>query len=359
MASKDLASKYQKKFGITSASGARFRPHTKSTSTGILALDQALGTRGWPEGAIVEVYGPRDIGKSSVIGLQAVIEAQKEGKNCAIVAVEPGFKPGWAEKHGVDLDKLVVLWPDNGKIAFDMLFELVNDDDIHTIVFDSIGALLREAEAGDKGKPAQGGQSGLITWGVKRIQMPVWKKHKTVILINQIRDDMGGMYAGAVKAPGGHALEHTAEIHVQLKPGKDRFTVKRGTGDEAHEVMVGRTVIAVINRNKWNEGTNQRAFFDFYQEETEEYPFGVDRIKDTILTAKRVGVIRQGGGWHYHDSFPEGKINGYDKVYAYLEDESELLDEIRRDTRAILGAVPKSPSDDIQDTGEQSNGRSE
>lgn len=335
---KDLASKYQKKYGAASASGGRFRPHLKATSTGILALDQALGIGGWPEGVIVEVYGPKDIGKSSVIGINAMIEAQKEGKNCGVIALEPGFDPKWAERHGVDLDRMVVTWPDNGKLAFDMLYDMVNDPDIHTILFDSIGALLRESEVGDKAKPAQGGQSGLITWGIKRIQMPAWKLHKTVILINQIRDDMDSMF-NVVKPPGGHALEHTAEIHVQLKPDKNKYTIDEGHGDERHSVIIGRALIAQVVRNKRNEGTNQRAFFDFYQKETDEFPFGLDRVKDTILTAKRVGAIRVGGGWHHHESFPTGKINGYDKVVEFLNGNTDAYETVRSDVRRAIRPV--------------------
>ncbi len=331
---KNVAERYTKKYGITSASGARFKPHEAVTSSGILALDAALGVGGWPEGVLVEVFGPRDIGKTSIVGFSAIKEAQKKGKYCALIALEPGFSPAWAERHGVDLDQLLILWPDHGKEAFDMLFDLVMDDDIHFIVFDSIGALLRESEAGEKGKPSQGGQSALITWGVKRVQMPAHKRHKSIIFINQIRDDMDSMYGG-VKPPGGHALEHTAEIHVQLKPSSDKYTVKEGSGKEAHDVIVGRTIIAVVARNKRNEGTNQRAFFDFFQKDTERYGFGLDKTKDTILTAKRFGIFK-GTTWLYHDLFPDGKINGYDKTYEFLASHPHIEDQIRDAVRTRI-----------------------
>jgi recombination protein RecA len=350
-----IESRYERKYGHGSASSARFKPHEEVTSTGILSLDLALGVGGWPEGVLAEVYGPRDIGKTSTIGFSALKEAQKAGKYCALIALEPSFDPRWAEKNGVDLDKLLILWPDDGKKAFDMLFDLVLDDEIQFIIFDSIGALLRESEAGDKGKPSQGGQSALITWGVKRVQMPAWKRKKTIIFINQIRDDMDSMFGG-VKPPGGHALEHTAEIHVQLKPGADRYMIKEGTGKEAHDVMVGRTVVAVVARNKRNEGTNQRAYFDFFQKETDQYPFGVDRIKDTINTAKRVGIIRAGGAWLYHDLFPEGKINGYDAAYAYLQENPEVEESVRE---AVRATVTVGEGTDISDKNTSNGGSGE
>lgn len=326
--------KFRKKYGLAAASGARFKPHEKATSSGILSLDYALGTRGWPEATIIECFGPPDIGKSSIIGFNAIIEAQREGKTCAVIALEPNFKPEWAEKNGVDLDKLLILWPDDGKIAFDMLFDLVLDSEVQTIVFDSVGALLRESEASEKGKPSQGGQSALITWGIKRVQMPIYKFKKTLIVLNQIRDDMDSMYGG-LKSPGGHALKHTAEIRVQLKPGADRYTVKQGEGKYAHDVLVGRQIIAVVVRTKHTEGTNMRAVFDYYQKETEVYPFGVDKALDVLLTARRTGVIRTGGGgWFYHDAFPDGKIRSEEAVRGFFRESPVAVSQIRAE---VLG----------------------
>lgn len=331
----DIAKRFERKYGHKGAATGRFNQLQHITSTGITSLDFALGTGGWPDGTIIEVFGPPDIGKSSIIGFNAFIEAQKEGHVCGLVAMEPGFSPLWAEKNGVDLDKLVIGWPDDGEEAFNMLYDMVMDDDIKLIVFDSIGAILRPAEAGDKGKPSQGGQSGLITWGVKRVQMPAWKRHKTVILLNQIRDDMNSRIPGMVESPGGHALKHTSEIRVQLKPGKERYTHKI----DGEDVIVGRQIVAHIKRTKKDEGTGKRAVFDHYSMETDEYPFGVDKEMDIVNTAKRVGVFKAGGAWIQHDAFPEGKIQGASKAREFLAENPVIADRIRLEILGKMGAV--------------------
>jgi recombination protein RecA len=324
-----IAKKFEKKYGHQSSATGNFHRELDVDSTGILSLDYALGTGGWPEGTIIECFGPPDIGKSSIVGFNGIIEAQRKGKLCGMVAMEPGFDPAWAAKNGVDLDELVIGWPDDGEEAFNMLYDMVMDDDIKFIVFDSIGAVLRPSEAGDKGKPSQGGQSALITWGVKRIATPAWKRRKTVILLNQIRDDMKASIPGMVESPGGHALKHAAEIRVQLKPGKDRYTIKEGAGKDAHDVMVGRQIVAIVKRTKKDEGSNKRASFDFYSKETGEYPFGVDKKRDIYNTAKRTGVIRLGGSWYNYDGFPGGKLQGEDAVLAWLDAHPEAIPEIR------------------------------
>ena len=328
----DIAKRYEKKYGYKSSASGRFTPHTDVTPTGILALDYALGVGGWPEGTIIECFGPPDIGKSSIIGISGIIEAQKMGKMCGIVALEPGFDPKWAEKLGVDLDKLVIGWPDDGQEAFDMLFDYVMDDDIHFIVFDSVGAVLRPSEAGDKGKPSQGGQSALITWGVKRIQTPAWKRKKTVIFLNQIRDDMNSRIPGMVESPGGHALKHSAEIRIQLRPGKERYTAKV----DGEDVTIGRQIVAVIKRTKKDEGSNKRAVFDFYSMETADAPFGIDHTEDVLVTSMRTGVIKRSGPTYYHASFPGGKLLGKAKVSDFFEASPAAVASIRIEVLQVM-----------------------
>ena len=126
---------YQKAFGHSAvAAGSYVRP-VDVVSTGVLALDYALGTGGWPSGSIIEVYGQPDAGKT-VLALNGIREAQKLGKFCGFIAAEPGYDSAWAAKLGVNLDQLIVSWPEDGKEAFEHLQRMVLDPDIEFIVFD-------------------------------------------------------------------------------------------------------------------------------------------------------------------------------------------------------------------------------
>jgi recombination protein RecA len=321
----DITLKVQRKFGFSSAATGRFIRTEDVIPTGILALDYALGTGGWPCGSLIEIFGVQDIGKS-LLGLLAVREAQRENRICAWVAVEPGFDSSWAEKHGVNMDQLVVTWPDDGLDAFNHLQMLLDDDDVSMVVFDSIGALLRPSEAELQGSPSQGGQAGLITWGVKRAQMSLFKKNKYALFLNQARDIMSGRVAGLVESPGGRALKHTAEIRIQLKPGNDKYMIKDGD----NEIMAGRQVIAEIRRTKRDEGTGKRALFDLFSMETDKYPFGVDSSKDIMLTAVRTKIIEQSGPYYYYANFPAGRLQGKEKVQDWIKTNPDGAAELRR-----------------------------
>lgn len=328
-----IALEFQKKYGLDSASIGRFHRAIDVIPTGILALDYALGTGGWPGGTVIEVYGPPDAGKSSCLGFNAIIQAQKMGKLCGIVAVEPGFDPEWAEKNGVNLDELVITWPNDGQEAFEHLHDMVNHPDIELVLFDSIGALLRPSEVEVGGKPSQGGQSALITWGVKRVSMAAWKLNKTVIYLNQVRDDMHARVPGVLDSPGGWGLKHMAEIRVQLRPGMPiRHKI------DGDDVIIGKEITAVIKRTKKDEGTGKKAVFTHYSAEVEGKPFGIDLAEDIINTGKRTGVIRAAGAWLYHSSFPEGQLQGKGKLAEFLSDKPEVVELIRMEIIEAMDA---------------------
>jgi len=328
----------ERKFGYKAAALGSTEFQLDAVPTGSLALDYALGTGGWPLGHPVEVFGQPDIGKSSVIGFSAIRNAQKMGKLCAIIAVEPGFDREWAIKNGVDPDMLIVVRPNDGEEAFNMLYDFVSGDVIDFVVFDSIGAILRPSEAGADTKPSQGGAAVLIAHGIKNILQPTWKNRKGVIFLNQVRDNMRSPIPGAVESPGGWAVKHAADIRIQLKA--DGIGYKEKVNGE--DVVVGRPLVAVIKRNKLSEGSDKRAKFDYYQMETENHSIGIDGVKDVRQVAVRTQVFNKSGGWHYYDKFPDGKLNGEATVDVWLRENPKESDKIRA---LVLTAMVKKNSE--------------
>lgn len=337
----DEVKRLERKFGHKSAALGSTDFQFDAVPTGSLALDYALGTGGWPLGHPVEVFGQPDIGKSSVIGFSAIRNAQAMGKFCAIIAVEPGFDREWAIKNGVDPDKLIVVRPNDGEEAFNMLYDFVSNDIIDFVVFDSIGAILRPSEAGADTKPSQGGAAVLIAHGIKNILQPTWKNRKGVIFLNQVRDNMRSPIPGSVESPGGWAVKHAADIRIHLKADGIGYKEKVN-GDD---VVVGRPIVAVIKRNKLSEGTDRRARFDYYQMETENRSIGIDSAKDIRQVAVRTQIFTKSGGWHYYEDFPEGKINGEASVDIWMRENPAVSEKVRN---LVLSEMVKNNQNNIQ-----------
>ena len=81
--------------------------------TGSLSLDAALGIGGLPRGRVIEIYGPEASGKTT-LAIHAIAEAQKNGGIAAMIAAEHTFDRNYAEKLGVDKEKLIISQPENG-----------------------------------------------------------------------------------------------------------------------------------------------------------------------------------------------------------------------------------------------------
>ena len=339
----DFAAGLQKSHGPKAAAFGGLHKEGSVIPTGSLALDYELGTGGWTQGTCHAIFGPRDIGKSSMIGLNAVKNAQAMGFTPIWIALERiGGKrwQQWATENGVDVNNLLILYPDNGEEAMSFLIE-ASQTDAGLCVFDSLGALISDVEIGEDGKPRVGGQALLISWALKQVAPNAWDNDVAVLLLNQVRDVMSPMSFGAYKMPGGHALEHFCESIVQLRPGKERYMVKRSGTD----IMAGRQIIAQIHRNKGTKGSGHKAIFDYFFMDTTEddsigvHSLGIDSFTDVINTAKRTGVITQAGA--YYD-LPNGKrIQGMAGVKEYLEKQPDVLAIIRSE---VLDKMPKGDS---------------
>lgn len=319
-----LAAQFEKSFGKNAAVRGGLQKALKAIPTGSLALDYELGTGGWPLGYLSGVFGPRDIGKSSMIGLNAVRNAQAMDLTAAWVAYEP-FDEDWAERNGVNVEDLFLTYPASGEEAFAGLHMALKSGVIDLVVFDSIGSILSEKETDDDGKPKVGGQAGLITWGVKNAAQLAYRNDVAVILLNQVRHVMNAAGGRGVlyQQPGGEALEHMESIIVQLKRGQNRYTIKQNGTD----VQIGQEIVAHIVRNKCNEGTGHKAIFDYFFSTADGHELGIDEFTDVINTAKRTGVIKQAGA--YYD-LPDGtRHQGQKKVNEYLEEHPEVIDQIR------------------------------
>lgn len=123
----DMALKQiEKQFGKGSIMklGESTHMQVETISSGILALDIALGIGGIPRGRIIEVFGPESSGKTTV-ALHAIAEVQKIGGQAAFIDAEHALDPLYASKLGVNIDELLLSQPDTGEQGLEIAEALV------------------------------------------------------------------------------------------------------------------------------------------------------------------------------------------------------------------------------------------
>lgn len=305
MGIEDALASIDKAFGsgaIRRGSDDDFVP-TDWVSTGSIALDRALGGRGFPLGAHVMVYGPFSSGKTTV-ALHAVAAAQRAGKLCAFIDAEFSYNPDRAEIIGVDTNELLVCQPDTAENGLEIAERLVRSGDVSVVVIDSVSALTPRAEVeGDMGDSHVGRQARLLGQACRKLTAPAAQNNCLVIWINQVRQGIGP-YAGEVVS-GGKALGFYCWQIVDVRKIE---TLKAG------DKPVGNRTKATVKKNKVGPPL-QIAEFDIL------YSCGISREAELVeLGAKKSGA------WYSFDDVKLGQ--GKENARLFLLDNPDVADRI-------------------------------
>ncbi|MCH5279646.1 MAG: recombinase RecA [Christensenellaceae bacterium] len=286
--------------------------------TGCIELDSALGVGGVPRGRIVEIYGPESSGKTTM-ALHIVSEAQKMGGLCVFIDAEHALDPVYAEKLGVNLDKLYISQPDNGEQALDIADALVRSGAIDVIVIDSVAALVPKAEVeGDMGDSHVGLQARLMSQALRKLAGIVGKSHTCVIFINQLRDKVGVTYGSPETTTGGKALKFFASVRLDVRKTD---VLKKG-----NEAIGNRTRIKVV-KNKVAPPFRIAEFDIIYGE-------GVSKEGSILDMAVNNKIISKTGAWYSYGDIRIGQ--GRENARTFLKDNKELCHEIELKLRQLM-----------------------
>lgn len=293
-------------------------------STGSIALDLALGVGGLPRGRIVEVYGPESSGKTT-IALHVIAEAQKNGGTAAFVDVEHALDPSYAKALGIDLDNLLVSQPDTGEQALDIAEMLVRSNAVDVVVIDSVAALVTKAELeGDMGDTHVGLQARLMSQALRKLTSAISRSKCVMIFINQLREKVGVMFGSPETTSGGRALKFYASIRLDVRKLEQ---IKVG-----QDVVGSRTRVKVV-KNKVAPPFRQ-AEFDI------TYGHGVSKMGSIIDVALERNIVGKSGSWYTYGDQRIGQ--GRENAKAYLEEHSDLADEISAKIREALKTTGSS-----------------
>ncbi len=296
-----------------------------SVSTGSLGLDVALGIGGLPYGRIVEIYGPESSGKTTLC-LSVLAQAQKQGKNVAIVDAEHALDPLYAERLGVNLDELLVSQPDTGEQGLEIVDSLVRSGAVDIVVVDSVAALTPKAEIeGDMGDHHVGLQARLMSQALRKLTANVKNANCLVIFINQIRMKIGVMFGNPETTTGGNALKFYSSVRLDIR--------RTGAVKNGDEVIGNETRVKVV-KNKVAPPFKQAEFQIVYNE-------GINLSAELIDLGVKLGLVDKAGAWYAYkgDKIGQGKAN----ACKFLLENPEIFKEVEDQIRAQLLTKPGKP----------------
>ena len=298
----------------------------ETVSTGSLGLDIALGIGGLPRGRVVEIYGPKSSGKTT-LALQCIAEAQKKGGICAFVDAEHALDPIYARKLGVNIDDLLISQPDAGEQALEIADTLVRSGAIDVLVVDSVAALVPRAELeGEMGDQQPGLQARLMSQALRKLTASINRSNTMVIFINQIRMKIGVMYGSPETTSGGNALKFYASVRLDIR--------RIGAVKERDEVIGNQTRVKVV-KNKLAPPFKQVEFDIMYGE-------GVSKMGEIIDLGVKAGVVEKSGAWFSYDSQRIGQ--GRENAKAFLKANPDIAAKIEATVRQNAGLIAEQDS---------------
>ncbi|NRB02940.1 MAG: recombinase RecA [Rhodobacteraceae bacterium] len=304
----------------------------KSSSTGSLGLDIALGIGGLPMGRIVEIYGPESSGKTTLT-LHCVAEQQKKGGVCAFVDAEHALDPQYAKKLGVDLDELLISQPDTGEQALEITDTLVRSGAVNMVIVDSVAALTPKSELeGDMGDSNVGVQARLMSQAMRKLTGSISRSNCMVIFINQIRMKIGVMFGSPETTTGGNALKFYSSVRLDIR--------RIGAIKDRDEVVGNQTRVKVV-KNKVAPPFKQVEFDIMYGE-------GISKTGELLDLGVKAGVVDKSGAWY---SYGDERIGqGRENAKQFLRDNQAVAFDIEDKIRAAHGLdfdmPPGSEKDD-------------
>lgn len=299
----------ERNFGLEKASSQK---EVEIIRTGIYSFDYVTDGIKLVEGCHkMELYGNPSSGKTT-FALKIVKKYQELDKLCVWIVSE-SFHKNWAEKMGVDTDKLLLFYPQSVENAGDKILEIGSKVDL--IVIDSVASLIPEAELkGTLSEKTRGAQAKAYSEFCRKFYKEMAHETTTMVFLNQIRIVMGKLYGNPEDTPCGKALKFLQDTRIEFKTGKP---IDIGQGEKKQRI--GTEIKLHGYKNKLGVA-KRSAVVDFYFENGR-----IDNCKSLLFAGIKTGVIEFSGKTY---EFKDKKAVGKDNFIELLTDSDwKLIEE--------------------------------
>lgn len=276
---------------------------------------------GIPVGKLIEFYGEEHGGKTTTaLDIVANYQKLKTDKEILYADCENTLDTEWAEKLGVDIEKMTILKPTNqgAEDLFDFIIDAIETDEVGLVIIDSLGVMLsNQAMEKDIAEKTYGGIAMALTNFSKRAEGLCKRNGCTVIGINQMRDDLNNPYGGTTTT-GGKAWKHNCTARFEFRRGK-YIDDKGNELTSRAENPAGVLIQVAMIKNKSCPPTRRLGYY------TLMYDSGIDYLTDLIELAIKANAIKKAGAWFdivepQTGEIIQGKIHGKASVVEYLQD---------------------------------------
>ncbi len=296
-------------------------------STGSGALDYALGG-GIPYGRMTEIFGWQSSGKS-IYAANMLASCQRAGGIAIMLDTEYSLLSGWAQKLGINPDKLLILESNYLEDAFDKIeiaCDFAKKNKVQAcLVVDSLSVLPSKKHLdADKQEDVKdlGLEARIVSKALKKINKSIWSSKVALVLVSQIREKIGVMFGSPETTPMGNSIKFYAS--VRLKTHSKGFIYP---DNKKSEDPIGMETRMTIVKNKMDQPRSP-------VEIDISYTTGIDKAKDAIMLGIKLEkiVFHKGGYYEYkgkklrmkqfREEFHESLVDG-----SFIKELTEVVEK--------------------------------
>jgi recombination protein RecA len=227
----DLMGIVNKKAGVNvahSLSGDNPTEVKEWIPTGSRWLDSIVckGTiAGVPVGKVTEIAGLEATGKS-YMAVQIAANAQKQGKLVIYFDSESAIDPGFLERAGCDLDKLMYVQATSVEFVLETIEELLGATDEKLVfIWDSLAFTpsVSDVEGDFNPQSSMAVKARILAKGMSKLVIPIADKQATFIVLNQLKTNIPQGPMARITAmttpyitPGGKAMHYAYSLRIWL-----------------------------------------------------------------------------------------------------------------------------------------------
>lgn len=178
-------------------------PTTFSELDAVLTESRFRGGGGLPRGRITEIVGPATSGKVTLAAKVVAAAHRERGALAAWLDLSRTCDPDYLHRCGVDLSRLLVVRPEDGRDALAITLHLVESNTLAVLIFDGVVDLMRLASDDES----------LMTGALERLGIVVTRTLTAVLFLSE----PGAQY---------RTLAHLAT--VRLKIARERWLTRHG-----------------------------------------------------------------------------------------------------------------------------------
>lgn len=226
--------------------------NTQFISTGIKQLDYVISNQ--IDGGVAKVallLGEHGAGKS-LIAQKACAECQKMGGIAYYLDTENALNPKFASHLGLNIDDLLMDRPEHVEQAFERIEQVIDFCGAHDpdkpvlIVWDSVESTPAKAEVEAEYEDRHMAvKARALSSGFRKVMNKLADSNVTLLMVNQLRTDLGVTYGDNTISSGGKAMMYYPSIIIKLTLANYQ---SEGSGEKKEGISVDVNARVVKNR---------------------------------------------------------------------------------------------------------------